>query len=69
MLVVAGPDDDADLLWGLTGGTDNFGIVTSLEFGLHPVAEVYGGNLYYPLDRAQDVLSFFAEWTRSAPPS
>ena len=67
-LVVAGPDGDADLLWGLTGGTDNFGIVTSLEFRLHPVAEVYGGNLYYPLDRAREVLSFFAEWTLTAPP-
>ena len=37
------------LFWGLQGGTGNLGIVTALEFALHPVSEVYGGNLYYPL--------------------
>ncbi len=67
-LVTADPDHHPDLFWGLKGGTGNFGIVTSLEFALHPVRDVYAGNLYYPLDRARDVLEFFAGWTRSAPP-
>ena len=67
-LVAAGPDEHPDLFWGLKGGTGNLGIVTSLEFALHPVRQVYGGNLYYPLDRAADVLRFFAHWSRSTPP-
>ena len=67
-LVAASPDEHPDLFWGITGGTGNLGIVTALEFALHPVRQVYGGNLFYPLERAADVLGFFAHWSRSAPP-
>ena len=66
-LLVASEDKNPDLLWGLRGGTGNFGIVTALEFRLHPLTQVYAGNLYYPLDRARDVLAVFADWTRRAP--
>ena len=55
-LITASPDDHPDLFWGLKGGTGNLGIVTALEFALHPVRQIYGGNLYYPLDRAADLL-------------
>ena len=41
-----------DLFWGLKGGGGNFGIVTSMEFALYPLTTVYGGNLFYPLERA-----------------
>ena len=68
-LVAASPDEHPDLFWGIKGGTGNLGIVTALEFALHPVRQVYAGNLYYPLDRAADVLRFFADWSRSAPPT
>ena len=57
--VTASPNEHPDLFWGLQGGTGNLGIVTSLEFSLHPLREVYGGNLYYPLERARDVLEFY----------
>ncbi len=60
-------DRQPELWWGLRGGTGNFGIVTGLGFRLHQVARVYAGNLYYPLDRAADVLGFFAQWTRGVP--
>lgn len=63
----ADADRETELFWGLQGGTGNFGIVTSLEFRLHPVSDVYAGNLYHPLSRARDVLELFAEWTREAP--
>ena len=65
--LTASPTEHPDLFWGLQGGTGNLGIVTSLEFSLHPLREVYGGNLYYPLERARDVLEFYAEWSRTAP--
>jgi hypothetical protein len=58
---------DAELLWGLCGGGGNFGIVTSLEFTLHPVAVVYAGNLFYPVERAGEVLSAYAGWTVGQP--
>ncbi len=66
-LVRADADEDPDLLWGVKGGAGNLGVVTALEFGLHPVARVYGGNLYHPLDRARDLLEFYAEWSRTLP--
>ncbi len=67
-LITVDADHHPDLFWGLQGGTGNFGIVTALEFRLHPVAEVYAGNLYYPLDRSRDVLEFFAGWSSGATP-
>ena len=65
--VAASPEVNPDLFWGLLGGTGNFGIVTALEFRLHSVTQVYGGNLYYPLDRARDMLEFFARWAPGTP--
>ncbi len=66
-LVTASAGENSELWWGLRGGTGNFGIVTALEFRLHPVRQVYAGNLYYPLERAAELLEFFADWTRAAP--
>ncbi len=66
-LVMTSADEHPDLFWGLLGGTSNLGLVTALEFRLHPVRSVYGGNLYYPLDQARAVLEFFAEWAPTTP--
>jgi FAD/FMN-containing dehydrogenase len=67
-LVRATLRENPDLLWGLRGGGGNFGVVTSLEYQLHPVGPVlYGGAALYPADQAADVLRFYAEWTASQP--
>jgi FAD binding domain/Berberine and berberine like len=66
-LVTASEDQNADLFWALRGGGGNFGAVTSLEFRLHPVGEIYGGPIFYPVDRAGDVMRFYREFIAQAP--
>lgn len=66
-LVRATADENADLFWGLKGGGGNFGIVTSLEFALYPLDAVYGGGIYYPVERAQEILSLYASWVSELP--
>jgi FAD/FMN-containing dehydrogenase len=61
------PDENEDLFWSLKGGGGNFGIVTSLEFRLHPLATVYGGNVFYPVERAGEVLTAYARWSAGLP--
>ena len=48
--LICDADHDAELFWALRGGGGNFGVLTSLEFRLHPVAEVLGGPTFYPLE-------------------
>jgi hypothetical protein len=54
-----------DLFWGLRGAGANFGIVTDLEYKLHPVGPVLGGMVLYPL--TEEILRFFDEFSHGAP--
>jgi FAD/FMN-containing dehydrogenase len=56
-----------DLFWALRGGGGNFGVVTSLEYRLHPVTHVLGGLVLYPLDQAHAVLRFYRDFCSSLP--
>jgi FAD/FMN-containing dehydrogenase len=57
-----------DLYWGVRGGGGNFGVVTSLEFALHPMQRmVTAGEVVFPLARAKELLSFYAEYGAEAP--
>ncbi len=49
-VVRAAPDEHPALFWGLRGGGGNFGVVTGLEFALHPVRTVLGATFCYPGD-------------------
>jgi hypothetical protein len=67
-LVHASADDNADLFWGLRGGGGNFGVVTSFEFSLHPVGPtITAGAVFYPGDRAGEVLRAWRDWADRAP--
>ena len=65
--VVAREDENADLFWALRGGGGNFGVVTSVEFRLHPVGTIYGGPLFFEVEDAGTVLRFFREFIADAP--
>jgi FAD/FMN-containing dehydrogenase len=66
-LVRVSADENADLFFGIRGGGGNFGIITSLEISLYPLTHVYAGNIYYPIERAPEVLEHYARWVETLP--
>jgi FAD/FMN-containing dehydrogenase len=66
-IVRADADSQPDLFWALRGGGGSFAIVTALEFALYPVAEVYAGALFWPLERAGEILRAWSELVTMAP--
>ena len=64
----ASDNENADLFWAVRGGGGNFGVVSSLEFKLHPVGPmVTGGLAAHPFEKARDVLRYFRDVTQSLP--
>ena len=51
--------ENDDLFWALRGGGGNYGVVTSFEFRLHPVKDIYGGPMFFELSEVANVLEFF----------
>jgi FAD/FMN-containing dehydrogenase len=64
---VASDKEDADLFWAIRGGGGNFGVVTSFEFRMSPVKDIYGGPMFFELDAAGDLLRFYREFIADAP--
>lgn len=66
--VKASESENADLFWGVRGGGGNFGIVTEFEFRMHPLGhEVFAGPVFWPMDKAKQVLSFYRDWIADCP--
>jgi UDP-N-acetylenolpyruvoylglucosamine reductase len=66
-LVRADAETEPDLFWAVRGGGGSFGVVTAIEFRLYPVAEVYAGILFFPAERAAEVLGAWREWVEETP--
>jgi FAD/FMN-containing dehydrogenase len=66
-ILTASEREDEDLFWAIRGGGGNFGVVTSFEYRLHPVREIYGGPMLYELKDAGTVLAFYRDYIRDAP--
>lgn len=64
--ITVNTDENPDLLWALRGaGNGNFGIVTSLTYRIHPLAQaIYVVATWEGLD---DLPAVFDAWQRSAP--
>jgi FAD/FMN-containing dehydrogenase len=63
----ASATENSELFWALRGGGGNFGVVTAFEYRLHPVSQVLGGMLIYPLDQAADMLRFYRDFCPMLP--
>jgi FAD/FMN-containing dehydrogenase len=62
-------DHEPHLFWALRGGGGNFGVVTAIEFALIEQPEVYAGALFFPWERAGEVLHAWHDWTAHVPES
>jgi FAD/FMN-containing dehydrogenase len=67
-LLHASHDENADLFWGMRGAGANFGVVTLLEYQLHPQdATVTHGWVALPVERSGEVSSVVREFLATAP--
>jgi FAD/FMN-containing dehydrogenase len=67
-MIRASETENFELLWGLRGGGGNFGVVTSLEFRVHRVGPMVGaGVIFFPGDRAAEILRFYRGFVRDLP--
>jgi len=66
--VAADADSHPDLFWAVRGGGGNFGVVTALEFRLFPIPEAYGGTVWFPPERADEILAWYREHAPGHPP-
>jgi hypothetical protein len=65
--VEASQESNPDLFWAIRGGGGNFGVVTALEYQLHPVGEVVSGALMYHAGRIPELLETFVKVLAGAP--
>lgn len=66
-VVTASADEHVDLFWALRGGKGGFGVVTSVDFALVPLASFYGGSLFFDAEHIAAVLRAWAAFTTDAP--
>lgn len=67
-LIKANKDENSDLFWAIRGGGGNFGVVTSFEFGIHPVGPmVWLAAPMYAAEKGEDGLRFFRDFMAVAP--
>ena len=63
--VTVSEDQEKDLFWAIRGGGGNFGVVTAFDFRLHPVADIFGGPTFFPVNG--DVLRSYRDFIGGAP--
>jgi UDP-N-acetylenolpyruvoylglucosamine reductase len=66
-ILTASDHENEDLFWALRGGGGNFGVVTSFEFRVHPVDQIYGGPMFFEVDDARAVLEWYRDFIADAP--
>jgi FAD/FMN-containing dehydrogenase len=66
-LVRADADHEPDLFWAVRGGGGSVGVVSALEMMLYPVPQFYAGALFFPIERASEVLNTWRRWTDTVP--
>lgn len=66
-LLTVNATENSDLFWGIRGGSSNFGIVTALEYRLHPLGPVLAGAVFHPANKTREALHFFRDYAETIP--
>ena len=66
-IIRASEGENADLFWAIRGGGGNFGVVTSFEYRVHPVRDLYGGVIAFPVAEAARMLRLARDLAADAP--
>lgn len=66
-LVRTDRDAEPELFWALRGGGGNLAAVSALEIELVPIAEIYAGAMFWPVERATEILNAWREWIETVP--
>jgi len=66
-LLRADRNENTDLFWALRGGGGGLGVVVAVEIALYAVDELVAGMMVWPWERAQEVLTEYVEWAKTAP--
>ena len=67
-VVRASESENAELFWGLRGGSGNFGVVTDFEFTLRAIPPLLlAGLVLHPAPRGADLLKFWRDFMLVAP--
>jgi FAD/FMN-containing dehydrogenase len=67
-LVHASEDENTELLWALRGAGGNLGVATRLDYRLHPLDGVVGGQLEYRGEGVRDALRQYRDAVAGSPP-
>jgi FAD/FMN-containing dehydrogenase len=62
-----GPGSNEDLYWAIRGGGGNFGVVTRLDFRLHPVVPLHSAAFNFGWRDIAGALRVFGDLVRDAP--
>jgi FAD/FMN-containing dehydrogenase len=62
-LVWADHETEPDLFWAVRGGGGSFGVVSAIEIELFETPELYAGAMFWPVERAPEVLRAWRTWT------
>ena len=66
-LVRTDRDTEPELFWAIRGGGGNVAAVTAIELELFPIAEIYAGALFWPIERAAEILNAWRGWIETVP--